>query len=156
MSQYTGGVEHAILHLLYARFFTKALYDDGMVPFVEPFARLMNQGQVIFGGASMSKSKGNIVEPMPLIERWGADSMRLTMLFASPFEDDIDWKLIAGDADRRPGCASLAGAGVHRGVGRGRGAAARSRSSWCDRPTGRSGASRRTWSGSGSTSRSRS
>jgi leucyl-tRNA synthetase len=96
-------VEHAILHLLYARFVTKALYDAGMVPSVEPFARLMNQGQVIFGGASMSKSKGNIVEPMPLVERWGADSMRLTMLFASPFEDDIDWKLIAGDPDRRPG-----------------------------------------------------
>jgi leucyl-tRNA synthetase len=102
VNQYTGGVEHAILHLLYARFFTKALHDDGMVPFVEPFARLMNQGQVIFGGASMSKSKGNIVEPMPLIDRWGADSMRVTMLFASPFEDDIDWKLIAGDPDRRP------------------------------------------------------
>jgi leucyl-tRNA synthetase len=57
---------------------------------------------VIYGGASMSKSKGNIVEPMPLVERWGADSMRLTMLFANPFEDDIDWKLIAGDADQRP------------------------------------------------------
>ena len=103
INQYTGGIEHAILHLLYARFFTKALYDAGMVPYVEPFRRLMNQGQVIFGGASMSKSKGNIVEPMPLVERWGADSMRLIMLFAGPFEDDIDWKLIAGDPDRRPG-----------------------------------------------------
>jgi leucyl-tRNA synthetase len=103
VSQYTGGIEHAILHLLYARFFTKALYDAGMVPFIEPFPRLMNQGQVIFAGASMSKSKGNIVEPMPLVERWGADSMRLTMLFANPFEDDIDWKLIAGDPDHRPG-----------------------------------------------------
>jgi leucyl-tRNA synthetase len=102
VSQYTGGIEHAILHLLYARFFTKALHDAGMVPFIEPFPRLMNQGQVIYGGGSMSKSKGNIVEPMPLVERWGADSMRLTMLFASPFEDDIDWKLIAGDPDRRP------------------------------------------------------
>ncbi|MGH2680289.1 MAG: leucine--tRNA ligase [Actinomycetota bacterium] len=103
INQYTGGVEHAILHLLYARFFTKALHDDGMVPFVEPFPRLMNQGQVIYGGASMSKSKGNVAGPMPLVERWGADSIRLTMLFASPFEDDIDWKLIAGDPDRRPG-----------------------------------------------------
>jgi leucyl-tRNA synthetase len=102
VSQYTGGIEHAILHLLYARFFTKALYDAGMVPYIEPFPRLMNQGQVIYGGGSMSKSKGNIVEPMPLVERWGADSMRVTMLFASPFEDDIDWKLIAGDPDRRP------------------------------------------------------
>ncbi len=105
-----GGIEHAILHLLYARFFTKALHDAGLVPYIEPFPRLMNQGQVIYGGASMSKSKGNVVEPMPLVERWGADSMRLTMLFASPFEDDIDWKLIAGDPNRRPG--------VHHWLGR--------------------------------------
>jgi leucyl-tRNA synthetase len=101
--QYTGGVEHAILHLLYVRFFTKALYDMGMVGFTEPFPKLMNQGQVIYGGASMSKSKGNVVEPMPLVKRWGADSMRLIILFAGPFEDDIDWKLIAGDPQRRPG-----------------------------------------------------
>ncbi|MGZ8631953.1 MAG: class I tRNA ligase family protein, partial [Actinomycetota bacterium] len=74
------------------------------------FPRLMNQGQVIYDGASMSKSKGNIVEPMPLVERWGADSMRLIMLFAGPFEDDIDWKLIAGDdPDRRPGVHSWLG-----------------------------------------------
>ena len=70
----------------------------------------MNQGQVIYGGASMSKTKGNIVEPMPIVERWGADTMRLIMLFAGPFEDDIDWKLIAGDPDRRPG--------VHQWLGR--------------------------------------
>ena len=107
VGQYTGGVEHAILHLLYSRFVTKVLYDMGMVPFTEPFPRLMNQGQVIYGGAAMSKSKGNIVEPMPLVQRWGADSMRLIMLFAGPFEDDIDWKLIAGeDPDRRPGVHS--------------------------------------------------
>ena len=103
VAQYTGGVEHAILHLLYSRFFTKVLHDMGLVSFTEPFPRLMNQGQVIYGGASMSKSKGNIVEPMPIVERWGADTMRLTMLFAGPFEDDIDWKLIAGDPDRPPG-----------------------------------------------------
>jgi leucyl-tRNA synthetase len=108
-SQYTGGVEHAILHLLYSRFFTKVLYDLGLVSFTEPFPRLMNQGQVIYGGASMSKSKGNIVEPMPLIERWGADTMRLMMLFAGPFEDDIDWKLIEPKADRRPGVNSWLG-----------------------------------------------
>jgi leucyl-tRNA synthetase len=107
--QYTGGVEHAILHLLYCRFFTKALYDLGYVSFVEPFPKLMNQGQVIFGGASMSKSKGNIVEPMPLVERWGADTMRLTMLFAGPFEDDIDWMEIAADPDRRPGVTKWLG-----------------------------------------------
>jgi leucyl-tRNA synthetase len=108
-SQYTGGVEHAILHLLYCRFFTKVLYDLGMVRFTEPFPRLMNQGQVIYGGASMSKSLGNIVEPMPLVERWGADTMRLMMLFAGPFEDDIDWKKIAPDPNRRPGVNSWLG-----------------------------------------------
>jgi leucyl-tRNA synthetase len=101
--QYTGGVEHAILHLLYCRFITKALYDMDMIGFVEPFPRLMNQGQVIYGGASMSKTKGNIVEPMPIVERWGADTMRLIMLFAGPFEDDIDWKLIEAEPGRRPG-----------------------------------------------------
>ena len=110
VGQYTGGVEHAILHLLYTRFFTKVLYDLGMVGFTEPFPRLMNQGQVIFDGGRMSKSKGNIVQPMPIVERWGADSMRLIMLFAGPFEDDIDWKLIAGDdPDRRPGVHSWLG-----------------------------------------------
>ncbi|MEX0985331.1 MAG: leucine--tRNA ligase [Actinomycetota bacterium] len=108
-SQYTGGVEHAILHLLYCRFFTKALYDMGMVGFVEPFPKLMNQGQVIYGGASMSKTKGNIVEPMPIVERWGADTMRLIMLFAGPFEDDIDWKLIETEQGRRPGAHSWLG-----------------------------------------------
>ena len=102
VDQYIGGVEHAILHLLYVRFFTKVLCDLGLIGFAEPFSRLRNQGQVIYDGASMSKSKGNIVEPMPLVERWGADTMRLTMLFAGPFEDDIDWKLIAPAADKRP------------------------------------------------------
>src|SRR5712691_5801630 len=109
-NQYTGGVEHAILHLLYCRFITKALFDMEMIEFTEPFPRLRNQGQVIYGGASMSKTKGNIVEPMPLVERWGADSMRRIILFAGPFEDDIDWKLIAGDPDKRPG--------VHAWLGR--------------------------------------
>ncbi len=103
VDQYTGGVEHAILHLLYSRFFTKVLHDMGMVEFTEPFPRLMNQGQVIYGGASMSKSKGNLVEPMPIVERWGADTVRLTVLFAGPFEDDIDWALIAPDPERPPG-----------------------------------------------------
>ncbi|MGH2577458.1 MAG: leucine--tRNA ligase, partial [Actinomycetota bacterium] len=78
VGQYTGGVEHAILHLLYSRFITKVLHDMGMVEFTEPFPRLMNQGQLVYGGASMSKSKGNLVELMPLVERWGADTMRLT------------------------------------------------------------------------------
>jgi leucyl-tRNA synthetase len=110
VGQYTGGVEHAILHLLYSRFLTKVLCDMGLVTFAEPFPKLMNQGQVIYDGASMSKSKGNVVEPMPLVERWGADTMRLIMLFAGPFEDDIDWKLIAGDdPNRRPGVHSWLG-----------------------------------------------
>ncbi len=109
VSQYTGGVEHAILHLLYTRFFTKVLFDMGLVGFTEPFPRMMNQGQVIFGGASMSKTLGNIVEPMPMVERWGADTVRLIMLFAGPFEDDIDWKLIAGDPDKRPGVTAWLG-----------------------------------------------
>jgi leucyl-tRNA synthetase len=72
-------------------------------------SRLMNQGQVIYGGASMSKTKGNIVEPMPIIERWGSDTMRLAILFAGPFEDDIDWKAVAPDPDRRPGVTSWLG-----------------------------------------------
>ncbi len=116
VSQYTGGVEHAILHLLYSRFFTKVLHDIGLIGFSEPFPRLMNQGQVIHGGAAMSKSRGNIVEPMPLVERWGADTMRITMLFAGPFEDDIDWKLIAPDPDRPPGAFGWLGR-VWRAVG---------------------------------------
>jgi leucyl-tRNA synthetase len=109
VDQYIGGVEHAILHLLYCRFFTKVLFDMGMVGFTEPMLRMMNQGQVIYGGAAMSKSKGNVVEPMPLVERWGADTMRLSILFAGPFEDDIDWKLIAPDPDRRPGVTTWVG-----------------------------------------------
>jgi leucyl-tRNA synthetase len=95
VDQYVGGVEHAILHLLYCRFITKVLNDLGLIGFREPFPRLLNQGQVIMDGAAMSKSKGNIVEPMPLVERWGADAIRLTMLFANKPEDDIDWATVS-------------------------------------------------------------
>src|SRR6266511_150955 len=116
VDQYTGGVEHAILHLLYSRFLTKVLHDMGMVGFTEPFPRLMNQGQVIFGGASMSKSKGNLVEAMPFVERWGSDALRLTILFAGPFGDDIDWKLIAPNhLHRRPAMNAWLGR-VHAAV----------------------------------------
>ena len=94
VDQYTGGIEHAILHLLYSRFFTKVLADMGMVPFREPFPNLLNQGMVIMQGAKMSKSKGNLVEPMPLIEEHGADTIRVTMLFAAPVEDDVDWATV--------------------------------------------------------------
>jgi leucyl-tRNA synthetase len=89
--QYTGGVEHAILHLLYARFFTKVLYDMGMVDFTEPFKRLVNQGQVILNGSAMSKSTGNLVVLGEQIDEYGVDAVRLTMMFAGPPEDDIDW-----------------------------------------------------------------
>jgi leucyl-tRNA synthetase len=95
VGQYTGGIEHAILHLLYSRFVCKVLNDIGLVPFREPFPRLLNQGQVLMDGAAMSKSKGNIVEPMPLVERWGADSIRVTLLFANKPEDDIDWATVS-------------------------------------------------------------
>jgi leucyl-tRNA synthetase len=91
VSQYTGGIEHAILHLLYARFFVKVLYDMGMVPAPEPFTNLMNQGQVIMEGSAMSKSKGNLVAPAEIIDAYGADTARATMMFAGPFEADVDW-----------------------------------------------------------------
>jgi leucyl-tRNA synthetase len=95
VDHYTGGVNHAILHLLYARFFTKALFDLGMVSFNEPFQRLLNQGMVLNEGSVFSKSRGNVVAPSPLIEKWGADTIRLTMMFAGPVEDDIDWATVS-------------------------------------------------------------
>jgi leucyl-tRNA synthetase len=91
VDQYTGGIEHAILHLLYSRFFTKALHDLGHVDFVEPFTRLKSQGMVVMDGAAMSKSRGNMVEPRDIIDEFGADTLRATMLFAGPIEDDVDW-----------------------------------------------------------------
>jgi len=89
--QYVGGVEHAILHLLYSRFFTKVLHDMGMVDFEEPFQALLNQGQVINQGKAMSKSLGNGVNLGDMIDQYGVDAVRLTMVFAGPPEDDIDW-----------------------------------------------------------------
>jgi leucyl-tRNA synthetase len=91
VDQYTGGIEHAILHLLYSRFFTKVLCDMGLVGFKEPFKALLNQGMVVMRGAAMSKSRGNLVQPGEIIDQHGADVARLTMLFAGPFEDDVDW-----------------------------------------------------------------
>jgi leucyl-tRNA synthetase len=95
---YVGGVEHAVLHLLYARFFTKVLQDMGMLDFGEPFTRLLNQGQVINGGKAMSKSLGNGVDLGEQIAKYGVDAVRLTMVFASPPEDDIDWADVNPDA----------------------------------------------------------
>ncbi len=91
VDQYVGGIEHAVLHLLYARFFTKVLRDLGFVDLDEPFCRLLTQGMVIKDGAKMSKSKGNVVDPDSLIERFGADTARLFCLFASPPERDLEW-----------------------------------------------------------------
>jgi leucyl-tRNA synthetase len=95
---YVGGVEHAILHLLYARFFTKVLQDLGLLNFGEPFTRLVNQGQVINGGKAMSKSLGNGVNLGEQIGLYGVDAIRLTMIFASPPQDDIDWADVNPDA----------------------------------------------------------
>lgn len=124
VDQYIGGIEHAILHLLYARFFTKALRDLGLTGVDEPFSRLLTQGMVIKDGAKMSKSMGNVVPAEEMMDRFGADTARLFILFASPPEKELDWsdqgvegsfrflgrvhKLVmenrdlAGTADRRP------------------------------------------------------
>jgi len=91
VDQYIGGVEHAILHLLYSRFFTKALYDMGFVNFKEPFKRLFTQGMVCKDGAAMSKSKGNIVNPGKIFSKYGIDATRIMMLFAGPPEVDMEW-----------------------------------------------------------------
>ena len=95
---YVGGVEHAILHLMYARFFVKVLHDMGMIDFAEPFTRLLNQGQVINQGRAMSKSLGNGVDLGEQLAAHGVDAIRLTMIFASPPEDDIDWADMNPDA----------------------------------------------------------
>lgn len=91
VDQYIGGVEHAILHLMYSRFFTKALFDAGLVSCQEPFSNLLTQGMVLKDGTKMSKSKGNVVSPEEIIETFGADTARLFILFASPPERDLEW-----------------------------------------------------------------
>jgi len=118
VDQYVGGVTHAILHLLYARFFTKVLNDMGMIDFDEPFTRLLNQGMVQMNGSAMSKSRGNLVRLSDQLGEHGVDAVRLTMAFAGPPEDDIDWADVspagsakflarawraAGDVTSRPG-----------------------------------------------------
>ncbi|MGQ9689183.1 MAG: leucine--tRNA ligase [Desulfobaccales bacterium] len=91
VDQYIGGIEHAVLHLLYARFFTKVLRDLGYVNLAEPFTRLLTQGMVLKDGAKMAKSKGNVVDPNDMIQTYGADTTRLFLLFAAPPERDLEW-----------------------------------------------------------------
>ncbi|MCO1340236.1 leucine--tRNA ligase [Kocuria polaris] len=124
VGQYVGGVEHAILHLLYARFFTKVIHDLGLIEASEPFSALLNQGQVLNGGKAMSKSLGNGVDLGEQLDLFGVDAVRLTMIFASPPEDDVDWAdvspsgsakflarawRLAGDVTSAPGVDAAAG-----------------------------------------------
>jgi leucyl-tRNA synthetase len=124
VDQYVGGVEHAILHLLYARFITKVLFDMGYVSFTEPFSSLLNQGMVILDGAKMSKSKGNVVYFSDELDSYGVDAVRLSMAFAGPPEDDIDWRdvspvgsqkflarawRLSGDVSSEPGVSAHTG-----------------------------------------------
>ena len=91
VDQYIGGIEHAILHLLYARFYHKLLRNEGLVNTDEPFKHLLTQGMVLKDGSKMSKSKGNTVDPMPLIKKYGADTVRMFVMFASPPDQSLDW-----------------------------------------------------------------
>ncbi len=144
VDQYIGGIEHAILHLLYSRFFTKVLRDMGMVGFDEPFTNLLTQGMVKLDGATMSKSKGNVVAPEDMIAKYGADTLRAYILFMAPPDKDLDWsyeglegmwrflgrawRLVAEVADETSGgCGVVAAGGVpekalraamHRSIGR--------------------------------------
>jgi leucyl-tRNA synthetase len=89
---YVGGVEHAVLHLLYARFWTHFLADQGLLPFTEPFTKLLNQGQMMgTDGYRMSKSRGNVITPDMMVELYGADALRVYVLFMAPFEQDVHW-----------------------------------------------------------------
>jgi leucyl-tRNA synthetase len=124
VDQYVGGVTHAILHLLYSRFFTKVMFDMGMVDFVEPFKRLLNQGMVQMDGSAMSKSRGNLVKLSDELNDHGVDAIRLAMVFSGPPEDDVDWAdvspsgakkflarayRLAGDVSSEPGCDFTSG-----------------------------------------------
>jgi leucyl-tRNA synthetase len=99
--QYVGGVTHAILHLLYSRFWVKVAFDMGLVDFVEPFTRLLNQGMVLKDGSAMSKSRGNLVRLSDELGENGVDAIRLSMVFAGPPEDDIDWAEVSPAGSRK-------------------------------------------------------
>ena len=99
---YVGGVEHAVLHLLYARFWTHFLADEGLLPFREPFAKLLNQGQMMgTDGQRMSKSRGNVITPDSIVKRYGADALRVYVLFMAPFEQDVNWSADGINGARR-------------------------------------------------------
>ncbi|MEN9923393.1 MAG: hypothetical protein RIS09_907, partial [Actinomycetota bacterium] len=101
VDQYVGGVTHAILHLLYARFFTKVLFDMKLIEFNEPFTRLLNQGMVLMDGSAMSKSRGNLVALSDELAKHGVDAIRLSMVFAGPPEDDVDWADVSPSASKK-------------------------------------------------------
>ena len=163
VDQYIGGVEHAILHLMYARFFTKALADLGHLDFQEPFQALFTQGMVTKDGAKMSKSSGNVVSPASIVERVGADTARCYILFVGPPDQDADWSdegvegvhrflgtaVAAGGRDRRPRGPRARLSWSARPACRGRRPRAR-----CARRTGRSTRSAATCAASPSTPRS--
>jgi leucyl-tRNA synthetase len=136
VDQYVGGVTHAILHLLYSRFFTKVLHDMGLVDFTEPFTRLLNQGMVVMNGSAMSKSRGNLVRLSDELAVNGVDAVRLTMVFAGPPEDDVDWADVS-PAGRR---SSWPGPGAWPGTSPASPAATPRRATSCCAapPTGRS------------------
>ena len=140
VDQYIGGVEHAILHLMYARFFMKALADLGYLGFQEPFARLFTQGMITRDGAKMSKSKGNTVGPGDYVERYGADAARAYILFVGHPVEDGDW------SDQGITGMSHFLERLYRAAARGarRGRRAASRPPCCARRTGRSTRSRAT------------
>jgi leucyl-tRNA synthetase len=92
INQYIGGIEHAVLHLMYCRFFAKVMQEMGLVGFREPVARLFNQGMIHYLGAKMSKSKGNVVEPLHYADRYGADTVRTYTLFMGPADEDMEWQ----------------------------------------------------------------
>ena len=101
VDQYVGGVTHAILHLLYSRFFTKVMYDMGLVNVTEPFTRLLNQGMVLMDGSAMSKSRGNLVRLSDELAEHGVDAIRLSLVFAGPPEDDIDWADVSAAGSKK-------------------------------------------------------
>ena len=163
VDQYIGGVEHAILHLMYARFFTKALADLGHLDFQEPFQALFTQGMVTKDGAKMSKSKGNVVSPASIVERLGADTARCYILFVGPPDQDADWSdegvegvhRFLGGSGASPPRRPIAHERVRGGAAGAQPSPRRARtSSCCARPTGRSTRSAATCGASPSTRRS--